>query len=143
MHIAFGIDELNLNMLSASRFRLSFGVGCALFVDISKKEKEPQQNEKARNEMENQFSDLATDDEDDENDVTIITNNVTAGHNQTVALHTNAQNPGAGGDSTVTDMTPLINTNTTTQNVQITASGVNNTVIPMDTEAFNQTGAKT
>lgn len=41
VHVAFGIDELQLDMLSAQHFRLHFGVGYALFRNISKDQAEP------------------------------------------------------------------------------------------------------
>lgn len=142
MHIAFGIDKLQLDMLSASQFRLHFGVGYALFRDISKKEDEPQQSGTAGNEMEMPTTDPEKMDEDD-NDVTITIRNVTARSEQSAAAATNAQIPGAGDAAAPFAAPSVTNTNITPQNQHISASDVSNSVSSMETDLSNQSGAGT
>lgn len=144
MHIAFGIDGLQLDMLSASHFRLHFGVGFANFKDISKKESEPQQSEAAGSGMDMRATDLDTDDDDNDDDVTITINTVTKGNGQAATANTNAQTTGAG--DAVAQTAPIAppngtNANITPQIQEIPASDVNNSASAMETETSNQTGA--
>lgn len=68
-HIAFGLNKLQFDMLTANRFKMHFGVGCALFKDISRKENTTRRNNADANDMEIQTTDLDLSDDDD--DVTI------------------------------------------------------------------------
>lgn len=140
VHIAFGIDRLQLDMLSACRFKLHFGIGFALFKDISKKEGGPQQDATTEAEMDIRLTDLETADDDDDDDI----NNVTTANSSVAANGTNAQNTmssGAGAPVAPTAANTVTNTNITMQNQQISANDVNNSVSPMDIGDPNQHGA--
>lgn len=77
-HVAFGIDELQLEMLKACRFKLYFGAGSALFKDISKKQGEARKMRDNEMDLDTENTDLNTNDEsdDDDDDVTITISNV-------------------------------------------------------------------
>lgn len=138
-HVAFGMNELQLEMLKASRFKLFFGAGSALFKDISKKNANPKHDDQAEMDMDIQSTDLS----DAEDQITVIINNATTVQQQGTGTSTNAQdnfNPGANSVSVPNAVTVTANTNITPQDTQ-NADGVTDPVIHMDTGTTTETGA--
>lgn len=142
VHIAFGVDRLQLDMLRASNFKLHFGVGYASFKDISKKEGEPQQNNAVESEMEVQSTDVDLNDDDDEDNITVIVNS--NGNGQSAASSTNAPvtaNPIAGTNATANANSTIPTVNTAMQNQNSSASSVSNSDLPMEIEPSIQHSA--
>lgn len=136
-HVAFGINELQLAMLRASRFKLFFGAGSALFKDISKKNA----NQQHENPIESDMDIQSTEASDDEDNITIIVNNGQKGQQQSMASSSNAQNTSGAMSGTVLGALPItMEQNTATQNTR-NANGVPNPITEMETGTPTNHGA--
>lgn len=141
-HVAFGVDKLQLDMLTANRFKLFFGAGSAIFNYISKKTANGQQQRVDESAMDIQTTDLEESDDDDE--ITITINNVANGTKQEPAAVPPAQelqNPGAEGSTVANAVPTATNTNNTSHNPLGIAVDVTNSISAMEIEMRSEHGA--